>query len=95
MPDTPSAVARCVLPVPVPPILGDRAHRLLFLHAFDRQLLEFGRVFLLRYLHRLPLQCNCDFTSPLEDEISGEAQGVHSIIYPEKTPGYAGETAGV
>jgi len=32
-----------------------------------------GCIFLLRYLHHLPLQCDFDFTSPLEDDFSGEA----------------------
>lgn len=30
-------------------------------------------VFLLRYLHHLPLQCDFEFTLPLEDDFSGEA----------------------
>ncbi|MHB1077524.1 hypothetical protein, partial [Thiobacillus sp.] len=41
----------------------------------DRQFLELGRVLLLRYLlHLSSSQVNVNTTSPLEDEISGEAQ---------------------
>ena len=43
------------------------------LDALDFQFLELGCIFLLRYLHHLPLQCDFDFTSPLEDDFSGEA----------------------
>jgi integrase len=39
-----------------------------------RQFLEFQRVCLFRYLHPLPSKSNLNITSPLEDEISGEAQ---------------------
>lgn len=35
---------------------------------------KLGCVLLLRYLHRLPFHGDYDYTSPVEDEIPGEAQ---------------------
>ena len=57
-----------------PHLLANPADGLAILDPLDRLFLELGGVFLLRDLLSSSSKCDVKFTSPLEDEISGEAQ---------------------
>ena len=75
----PAAVALTQFRHPVfdqPQLLGRRASGQSVFDSLHRQFLELRCVLLLRYLHRLPYHGDCDYTSSVEDEISGEAQTV-------------------
>jgi hypothetical protein len=69
-----------------PQLLGRRSGCQPLFDSLDRQFLELGGVFLPRYLHRPPFHGDgdCDYTSPVEDEISREAQYLqeHDIRFP-------------